>query len=108
MLLRTVTGSGVAPLLARGSELGPGTHLRRAPDLRPYGPPRIRLEQQRPATKRALVRGAGGFVGGHPAKKVNRGYWVRSVGIKPHEFAPTQSDEFCSWTCATGRTVGRP
>jgi len=45
--------------------------------------------------KRALVCGAGGFIGGHLAKKLKReGYWVRGVDIKEHEFAPTQADEF--------------
>jgi len=45
--------------------------------------------------KRALVCGAGGFIGGHLIKKLKReGYWVRGVDIKYHEFAPTQADEF--------------
>lgn len=45
--------------------------------------------------KRALVCGAGGFIGGHLVKKLKReGYWVRGVDIKPHEFAPTVADEF--------------
>ena len=45
--------------------------------------------------KRALVCGAGGFIGGHLARKLKReGYWVRGVDIKEHEFAPTAADEF--------------
>jgi GDP-D-mannose 3', 5'-epimerase len=45
--------------------------------------------------KRALVCGAGGFIGGHLVKKLKReGYWVRGVDLKNHEFAPTQADEF--------------
>ncbi len=45
--------------------------------------------------KRALVCGAGGFIGGHLVTKLKRdGYWVRGVDIKAHEFAPTQADEF--------------
>jgi len=45
--------------------------------------------------KKALVCGAGGFIGGHLVKKLKReGYWVRGVDIKRHEFAPTQADEF--------------
>jgi len=45
--------------------------------------------------KRALVCGAGGFIGGHLVEKLKRvGYWVRGVDIKHHEFAPTQADEF--------------
>jgi len=47
------------------------------------------------AVKRALVCGAGGFIGGHLVKKLKReGYWVRGVDIKEHEFALTQADEF--------------
>lgn len=45
--------------------------------------------------KKALVCGAGGFIGGHLVKKLKReGYWVRGVDIKEHEFARTQADEF--------------
>jgi len=45
--------------------------------------------------KKALVCGAGGFIGGHLVKKLKKeGLWVRGVDIKPPEFAPTQADEF--------------
>jgi len=45
--------------------------------------------------KKALVCGAGGFIGGHLAKKLKReGYWVRGVDIKEHQFASTKADEF--------------
>jgi nucleoside-diphosphate-sugar epimerase len=45
--------------------------------------------------KRALVCGAGGFIGGHLVKKLKReGYWVRGVDIKRHEFAESPADEF--------------
>jgi GDP-D-mannose 3',5'-epimerase len=45
--------------------------------------------------KKALVCGAGGFIGGHLVKKLKKeGFWVRGVDIKEHEFAPTQADEF--------------
>ncbi|MFU8772993.1 MAG: NAD-dependent epimerase/dehydratase family protein [Anaerolineales bacterium] len=45
--------------------------------------------------RKALVCGAGGFIGGHLVKKLKReGYWVRGVDIKEHEFAPSAADEF--------------
>ena len=45
--------------------------------------------------KRALVCGAGGFIGGHLVEKLKKeGYWVRGIDIKEHEFAPTAADEF--------------
>ena len=45
--------------------------------------------------KKALVCGAGGFIGGHLVKKLKQeGYWVRVVDIKEHEFAPSAADEF--------------
>ena len=45
--------------------------------------------------KRALVCGAGGFIGGHLVKRLKReNYWIRGVDIKEHRFAPTKADEF--------------
>ena len=45
--------------------------------------------------KRALVCGAGGFIGGHLVSRLKQeGYWVRGVDVKEHEFAPTVADEF--------------
>jgi len=45
--------------------------------------------------QKALVCGAGGFIGGHLIKKLKReGYWVRGVDLKAHEYALTQADEF--------------
>ena len=45
--------------------------------------------------KKALVCGAGGFIGGHLVKKLKReGYWVRGVDQKYHEFATSAADEF--------------
>lgn len=45
--------------------------------------------------KRALVCGAGGFIGSHLVKRLKRdGYWVRGVDLKAPEFAPTAADEF--------------
>ena len=44
---------------------------------------------------RALVCGAGGFVGGHLVRRLlAEGYWVRGVDLKAHEFAELDADEF--------------
>jgi GDP-D-mannose 3',5'-epimerase len=46
-------------------------------------------------SKKALVTGAGGFIGHHLTKYlVERGYWVRGTDIKEPEFEPTQAHEF--------------
>jgi len=45
--------------------------------------------------KRALVCGAGGFIGSHLVKKLKKeGYWARGVDLKKPEFSPTAADEF--------------
>jgi len=45
--------------------------------------------------KKALVLGAGGFIGGHLVTRLkNEGYWVRGVDIKEHEYKKTDADEF--------------
>lgn len=45
--------------------------------------------------KKALVCGAGGFIGGHLVKRLKaEGYWVRGVDIKRHEYCKTAADEF--------------
>jgi GDP-D-mannose 3', 5'-epimerase len=45
--------------------------------------------------KKALVCGAGGFIGGHLVKRLKKeGYWVRGVDIKKHEFSKLPCDEF--------------
>ena len=46
-------------------------------------------------TKKALVCGAGGFIGSHLVKRLKKeGYWVRGVDIKNPEFSPTAANEF--------------
>lgn len=45
--------------------------------------------------KKALVCGAGGFIGGHLVKRLkSEGFWVRGADIKPHDFATPPCDEF--------------
>ena len=45
--------------------------------------------------KKALVCGAGGFIGSHMVKRLKReGFWVRGVDLKYPQFAPTQADDF--------------
>lgn len=44
---------------------------------------------------RAVVTGAGGFIGSHMVRYLgDRGYWVRGVDVKQPEFGPTDADEF--------------
>ena len=45
--------------------------------------------------KKALVLGAGGFIGSHMVKRLKKeGYWVRGVDVKYPEYSQTASDEF--------------
>ena len=45
--------------------------------------------------KKALVLGAGGFIGSHMVKRLkSEGYWVRGVDLKAPEFSPSAADEF--------------
>ena len=45
--------------------------------------------------KRALVCGAGGFIGSHLVKNLKQdGYWVRGVDLKYPDFSPTAADDF--------------
>ncbi len=45
--------------------------------------------------KKALVCGAGGFIGSHLVKRLKKeGYWVRGADLKYPEFSPSAVDEF--------------
>lgn len=45
--------------------------------------------------KRALVCGAGGFIGSHMVSRLKQeGFWVRGVDLKYPEFSPTVADDF--------------
>jgi nucleoside-diphosphate-sugar epimerase len=49
----------------------------------------------RDPARRALVAGAGGFIGHHLTAFLKRqGFWVRGVDLKHPEYAPTEADEF--------------
>ena len=46
-------------------------------------------------TKKALVCGAGGFIGSHMVRKLKlEGYWVRGADVKEPDFSGTEADEF--------------
>ena len=45
--------------------------------------------------KKALILGAGGFIGSHMAKRLKtEGYWVRGVDLKEPEFSESEADDF--------------
>ena len=45
--------------------------------------------------KRALITGAGGFIGSHLVKKLKKEhFWVRGVDLKYPEFSKTEADDF--------------
>jgi nucleoside-diphosphate-sugar epimerase len=45
--------------------------------------------------RKALVCGAGGFIGSHMVKRLKQeGYWIRGVDLKRPEFSPSAADDF--------------
>jgi nucleoside-diphosphate-sugar epimerase len=45
--------------------------------------------------KKAIVCGAGGFIGSHMVKRLKKeGFWVRGIDLKFPEFNPTHADDF--------------
>ena len=45
--------------------------------------------------RKALVCGAGGFIGGHLVNRLqSEGYWVRGIDIKENEYGNSNADEF--------------
>ena len=45
--------------------------------------------------KKAIVFGAGGFIGSHLVKRLKQeGFWVRGVDLKFPEYSPTEADDF--------------
>jgi nucleoside-diphosphate-sugar epimerase len=46
-------------------------------------------------SKKALIAGAGGFIGSHLVKRLKKeGFWVRGVDLKYPEFSQTEADDF--------------
>jgi GDP-D-mannose 3', 5'-epimerase len=64
------------------------------------------------ARRRALVTGAGGFIGHHLVSLLKRhSYWVRGVDLRPPQYAPSDADEFRlldlrEWTSCLEATRG--
>src|SRR5215831_13246652 len=45
--------------------------------------------------KKALVNGAGGFIGSHLVRRLrNEGFWVRGIDLKRPEFGESEAHEF--------------
>jgi GDP-D-mannose 3',5'-epimerase len=58
--------------------------------------------------KKALVLGAGGFIGSHMVRRLKReGFWVRGVDLKPPEFSATVADEFVVGDLRDAQLVAR-
>lgn len=56
--------------------------------------------------KKALVCGAGGFIGSHLVKRLkSEGYWVRGVDLKKPEFDKTAADDFVVGDLTDARLV---
>ncbi len=53
------------------------------------------IEHYHCTMKKAVVFGAGGFIGSHLVKRLKReGFWVRGIDLKYPEYSPTEADEF--------------
>ena len=54
--------------------------------------------------KKALVLGAGGFIGNHMVERLKQeGFWIRAVDLKETEFNRSSADEFVRSTWWTSR-----
>ena len=55
----------------------------------------MNVEKNTGRIKRALICGAGGFIGHHLVKRLKKdGYWVRGIDLLTPEFEDTVADEF--------------
>ena len=58
--------------------------------------------------RKAIVCGAGGFIGGHLVKRLKKeDYWIRGVDIKNHEYAQSQADDFVKGDLRDPRLVSK-
>ena len=58
-------------------------------------------------TRRALVCGAGGFIGSHLVRRLKReGFWVRGVDLKRPEFGVSEADDFVVGDLRDARVCG--
>jgi nucleoside-diphosphate-sugar epimerase len=58
--------------------------------------------------KRAVVLGAGGFIGSHLVKRLKKeGYWVRGVDLKHPEYSETEADDFVVGDLRKSETVAK-
>ena len=58
--------------------------------------------------RKALVLGAGGFIGSHMVKRLrSEGYWVRGVDLKFPEFSETEANEFVQGDLRDANFVSR-
>jgi GDP-D-mannose 3', 5'-epimerase len=58
--------------------------------------------------KKALVLGAGGFIGSHLVKKLKaEGFWVRGVDLKSPSFSATEADEWITGDLRDSKLVSR-
>ena len=56
---------------------------------------KILKENKEKNVKKALVLGAGGFIGSHMVKRLKQeNYWIRGVDLKYPEFSPSKADDF--------------
>ena len=55
----------------------------------------IKRGREAMANKKALVCGAGGFIGSHMVKRLRaEGYWVRGADLKHTEYSPSEANDF--------------